>query len=155
MNELLAVAGDYWWLVLPLSALAFEGWSEAAEKRHRRRVELYRLEHPNAAHVDPEDLAAYRSAVTAYDVAFQVAETEARRVKASGFTVDERTRLETARKLVTVAVDDAATAAERQAAYRRARRELDGLIVLPDATIDSLEQSVAGAIGSRRGSSPP
>ena len=57
--------------------------------------------------------------------------------------------LETARRLVTVAIDDAATAAERQTAYRRARRELDGLIVLPDATVSSLEEKVAGAIGQR------
>ncbi|MHA7281869.1 hypothetical protein [Arthrobacter sp. TMS2-4] len=97
----------------------------------------------------PEDLAAYRSAVTSYDVAFQIAETEARRVRASGFTTEERQRLDMARRLVTVAIDDAATAAERQTAYRRARRELDGLIVLPDATVSSLEEKVAGAIGQR------
>lgn len=120
----------------------------------RAKREADALRPQDAADLDAEDLVAYRAAVTSYGVAFQVAETEARRVRATGFTGEERARLDTARKLVTMAVDDAATAAERQAAYRRARRELDGLIVLPEATIDSLEQSVAGAIGPRRGSSP-
>ncbi|MPY09367.1 hypothetical protein [Arthrobacter bussei] len=239
MNEILSFAGNYWWLVFPLSgvfAVWGRSWSEAGERRHQRRMELYRLKNPavlpapaappepagtpsgqapsgrardvlhigrmhddvdrrwlsyeldaaklidyptmtdvrepltvaflrakreadalrpqDPSDVLPDELAAYRSAVTSYDVAFQVAETEARRVRASGFTAGERARLETARKLVTVAVDDAATAAERQTAYRRARRELDGLIVLPDATITSLEKSVAGAIGPRPGPSP-
>jgi len=33
--------------------------------------------------------------------------------------------------------------AERQAAYKRARRELDGLIVLPDVTVAALEDKIA------------
>ncbi|WP_043445968.1 hypothetical protein [Arthrobacter sp. L77] len=115
--------------------------------RAKREADALRPE--ASAAVTPEDLAAYRSAVTSYDVAFQIAETEARRVRTSGFTTEERQRLATARRLVTVAIDDAATAAERQTAYRRARRELDGLIVLPDATVTSLEEKVAGAIGQR------
>ncbi|WP_326968259.1 hypothetical protein [Arthrobacter sp. CG_A4] len=40
----------YWWLIFPLSGL-FGGWarswSKASERRHRRRVELYKLK--NAA----------------------------------------------------------------------------------------------------------
>lgn len=116
--------------------------------RAKREADALRPE--PSSRVTAEDLAAYRSAVTSYDVAFQIAETEARRVRTSGFTTEERQRLETARRLVTMAIDDAATAAERQTAYRRARRELDGLIVLPDATVTSLEEKVAGAIGQRR-----
>jgi hypothetical protein len=233
VEHLLEFAGNYWWLVFPLGGFvaAFgSSWSEASERRHRRKVELYRLKHPAARldadqHADPavgrslkqdvkqvqqahdaidakwlsyeldaaklidypmmtdvrepltvaflrakreadalrpvrasavsaEELADYRSAVTSYDVAFQVAETEARRVRASGFSAEERQRLETARKLVTIAVDDAATAAERQTAYRRARRELDGLIVLPDATITRLEEKIAGALQARAEPSP-
>lgn len=120
--------------------------------RAKREADSLRQQDPSEVTV--EDLAAYRSAVTSYDVAFQVAETEARRVKASGFSPAERQRLQTARRLVTVAVDDAATAPERQTAYRRARRELDGLIVLPDATITALEERIAGAISARPEPSP-
>lgn len=43
--------------------------------------------------VTPEELADYRAAVMSYDVAFQVAETEALRVRARGFTAEERQRL--------------------------------------------------------------
>ncbi|WP_434616076.1 hypothetical protein [Arthrobacter sp. A5] len=102
----------------------------------------------------PEEITAkgrldeYRAAVNGYEVAFEVAEREARRVRDSSFTGPERQRLATARKLITIAVDDAATPAERQTAYRRARRELDGLIVLPDATVASLEEKVARMLGT-------
>ncbi|MGR9912190.1 hypothetical protein ACUOGC_22960, partial [Escherichia coli] len=74
----------------------------------------------------PERLAEYRDAVTDYEVAFEVAERDARRVKAAAFTPEERKRLETAQQLLGVAVDQAATPNERQVAYRRVRQELDG-----------------------------
>ena len=58
----------------------------------------------------------------------------------------ERQRLATARKLLRIASDKAATPAERQTAYKRARRELDGLIALPEATIAALEERIAGML---------
>jgi hypothetical protein len=94
----------------------------------------------------PAALADYRAAVRSFEVAFDVAEREARRIKDSNFTGPERERLETARKLLRIASDDAATPAERQTAYKRARRELDGLIVLPDVTLAALEQKIAGML---------
>jgi hypothetical protein len=47
-----------------------------------------------------------------------------------------------------VASDPAATPQERQSAYERARRELDGLIVLPAATQASIERGISGELGS-------
>ncbi|MGA7204839.1 MAG: hypothetical protein WBX27_09445 [Specibacter sp.] len=88
----------------------------------------------------------YRNAVNAYDVAFDVAEKEAHRIKDAGFSEAERQRLGTARKLVNIAEDQAATPAERQSAYKRARKELDGIMVLPDITVAALEQKVARMI---------
>ncbi|MDI3211093.1 hypothetical protein [Arthrobacter sp. AL12] len=102
----------------------------------------------------PEDvttaarLGEYREAVHSFELAFDIAEREARRIKDSKFTGPERDRLATARKLLRIASDGAATPAERQTAYKRARHELDGLIVLPDATLAALEQTVAGMIGA-------
>ena len=61
----------------------------------------------------------------------------------SGFTDVERKRLDTAKQLLTVAIDQAATPAERQLAYRRVREELDGLISLSDEAIDVLEKKVS------------
>ncbi|PYI69067.1 hypothetical protein CVV68_04555 [Arthrobacter livingstonensis] len=88
----------------------------------------------------------YRNAVNAYDVAFDVAEKEARRLKDTAFSEPDRQRLSTARKLVNIAENEAASPAERQSAFKRARKELDGIIVLPDVTLAALEQKVARMI---------
>lgn len=95
------------------------------------------------AKVTPEHLADYREAVTDYEVAFELAERDARRQGDSSFTASERKRLDTAKQLLTVAVDQAATPAERQLAYKRVREELDGLISLSDGAIEVLEKKVA------------
>ncbi|WP_026553725.1 hypothetical protein [Arthrobacter sp. 35W] len=211
----------YWWLVFPLAGMAGgwgRAWSKAAERRHQRKVELYKLQHQSvaleanrttdvealvAAHdavnqrwldyeldvgklidfpmmtdvrepltvaflrakrtadglrpADPADmdstaaLAEYRAAVNTYEVAFDVAEHEAKRLKDSAFSEGERQRLATARKLVAIVVDDGATEAERQTAYKRARRELDGLLVLPDVSIAALEEKAAQMLGPTAG----
>jgi hypothetical protein len=91
----------------------------------------------------PERVKEYVDAVTDFDVAFDLAERDARRLKDSSFSPAERKRLDTAQQLLTVAVDEAATPAERQLAYKRVREELDGLISLSDGAIDVLEQKVA------------
>jgi hypothetical protein len=94
------------------------------------------------ARLTKEQLAEYRNAVVDYEVAFDVAERDARRIKDSSFSDVERKRLDTAKQLLTVAIDQAATPAERQLAYRRVREELDGLISLSDGAIEVLEQKV-------------
>jgi hypothetical protein len=95
------------------------------------------------AKTSPEQLAEYRSAVTDYEVAFDLAERDARRIRTSTFSAEERKRLEKAQQLLAVAVDQAATPAERQVAYKRAREELDGLVSISDEAIDTLEKKVA------------
>ena len=213
MESLFDFLADKWWLVFPMSALAghwADSWRKAGDRRHQRKVELYRLrtqahaaekastadvESLMAAHdvtnkrwleyeldvgklidfplmtdvrepltvaflrakreadglrpataVDmsaPSRVEAYRKAVDGFGVALDVAEREARRLRDSKFTGPERERLATARQLLKIAENDAATPAERQAAYKRARRELDGLIVLPDVTVAALEDKIA------------
>lgn len=92
--------------------------------------------------MDSERLAAYRDAVSAYGAAFDLAENDAKRVRDAGFAPDERDRLERAAKMLRIAIDESATAAERQIAYRRVRQEIDGLIVLSPASISILESKV-------------
>ncbi|WP_194397070.1 hypothetical protein [Microbacterium atlanticum] len=99
------------------------------------------------ARLTKDQLAEYRSAVADFEVAFDVAERDARRLRDSSFTEIERKRLETAKKLLTVAIDEAATPAERQLAYRRVREELDGLISLSDEAIEVLEKKVMLELG--------
>jgi hypothetical protein len=214
--DLLEDVGDYWWLIFPMGALIgswVRSWSKASERRHRRRVELYKLRNQavqaeqasqpevlalmtahdtvNRRWLDYEldvgklidfpvmtdvrepltvaflrakreadglrpappgeirtaaRLAEYRAAVNGFELAFDVAEREALRIKDGKFTGPERHRLATARQLLRIASDSAATPAERQTAYKRARRELDGLIVLPVATVAALEDKIARMI---------
>jgi hypothetical protein len=208
----------YWWLVFPLSGMAggwLRAWSKASERRHQRKVELYKLKHQavqaeqatasevqllmdthsdiNKRWLDYEldvgklidypvmtdvrepltvaflrakreadglrpaaaaDVTSkvrmdeYRAAVNSFQVAFDVAEREARRIKDRNFSGPERDRLARARKLLRIAEDEAATPAERQTAYKRARHELEGLIVLPEPTIAALEAKVARVLGA-------
>lgn len=102
----------------------------------------------------PEQVREYRDAVVDYEVAFDLAERDARRMKVSGFTDAERRRLDTAKQLLNTATDAAATPAERQLAYRRVREELDGLLSISDDAIDMLEKRVALELPSASGDRP-
>jgi len=88
----------------------------------------------------------YRDAVHEYVAAFDVAESEAIRRRRSDFSAEAQERLERAQHLLRLATDNGATPQERQNAYARARKELDGLIVLPATTRASIEQKIAGQI---------
>ena len=89
---------------------------------------------------------AYRDAVNEYVTAFDVAEAEAIRRRRSDFSAEAQERLNRAQHLLRLAADDGATSDERRAAYARARKELDGLIVLPPATRASIERKIVGEI---------
>ncbi|MGX1793778.1 hypothetical protein ACWIDW_12645 [Microbacterium sp. NPDC055312] len=94
------------------------------------------------------EIAEYVDAVGDYAVAFDIAERDARRLRDANFSEVERKRLDRARHMLTVALDDTATQAERNLAYKRVREELDGLILLSDEAVEVLEQKVAGQIAS-------
>lgn len=114
----------------------------AAFLRAKRTADALRP--PSAeAKVSEQQVAEYLDAVGAYAVAFEVAEKDARRLRDSTFTETERKRLDRAQKLLTVAVDESATQAERNLAYKRVREELDGLILLSDEAVEVLEKKVA------------
>lgn len=95
---------------------------------------------------DPESAARYRAAVEEYVTAFDVAETEARRRRRTDFSREDQQRIARAQNLLRVASDPAAAPQERQHAYERARKELDGLIVLPSTTQASIERGIFGEI---------
>ena len=118
----------------------------AAFLRAKRVADGLRPASPKAK-LTKEQLAEYRNAVADFEVAFDVAERDARRIRDSGFSEVERKRLDTAKKLLTVAIDEAATPAERQLAYRRVREELDGLISISDEAIEVLENKVMLELG--------
>jgi hypothetical protein len=88
----------------------------------------------------------YRDAVGEYVAAFDVAESEAIRRRRSDFSAEAQERLARAQNLLRLASDGGATPQERQSAFARAQKELDGLIVLPATTRASIERKIAGEI---------
>jgi hypothetical protein len=98
------------------------------------------------AKVSEQHVSEYLDAVGNYAVAFEIAEKEARRLRNSTFSEAERKKLDRAQKLLKVAVDESATQAERNVAYKRVREELEGLIVLSDQAVEVLEKQVAREI---------
>ena len=88
----------------------------------------------------------YRDAVHDYVAAFDLAEAEAIRRRRSDFSAEAQERLQRAQHLLRLATDGGATHEERRAAYARAQKELDGLIVLPAVSRASIERKIAGEI---------
>jgi hypothetical protein len=95
---------------------------------------------------DREAAAKYLAAVEDYVTAFDIAEAEAKRRRRNDFSQDGQQRIARAQSLLRVASDSGATPQERQQAYDRARRELDGLIVLPATTLASIERGISGQL---------
>ena len=95
---------------------------------------------------DRETAAQYLSAVEEYVSAFNVAEAEAKRRRRNDFSRDDQQRIARAQSLLRVASDSAAAPQERQNAYDLARKELDGLVVLPATTQASIERGISGQI---------
>jgi hypothetical protein len=112
----------------------------------KRRADLLRPEPPDALVADRDALLDYRDAVHEYLSAFEIAEAEAIRRRRSDFSADDQQRLARAQNLLHLANDDAATREERQNAYARATRELDGLIALPAPARAAIEQRIVGQI---------
>ena len=97
--------------------------------------------------LDDRDAAAqYLIAVEDYVTAFNIAEAEAKRRRRNDFSRNEQQRIARAQSLLRLASDSAATPKERQNAYDLARRELDGLLVLPAATQASIERGISGQL---------
>ena len=110
------------------------------------RADLLRPERPDDLAGDRTAQLEYRDAVHEYISAFELAEAEAIRRRRSDFSEDDQQRLARAQHLLYLAQDDAATHEERQNAYARARKELDGLIVLPAPAQAAIERRIAGQI---------
>ncbi len=97
--------------------------------------------------LDDRDAAArYLAAVEDYVTAFNVAEAEAIRRRRNDFSRADEQRITRAQSLLRVASDPAAAPQERQNAYELARKELDGIVVLPAATQASIERGISGEI---------
>ncbi|OBH43005.1 hypothetical protein [Mycobacterium mantenii] len=112
----------------------------------KHHADLLRPEPPDALVGNRDALLDYRDAVHEYLSAFEIAEAEAIRRRRSDFSADDQQRLARAQHLLHLAHDEAATREERQNAYARATKELDGLIVLPAPARAAIERRIAGQI---------
>jgi hypothetical protein len=112
----------------------------------KRRADLLRPDTVDDLMGDRDAQLEYRDAVADYVSAFDIAEAEAIRRRRSDFSSDDQQRIARAQNLLRLATDSGATAQERQSAYSRARKELDGLIALPAMTRASIERKIAGEI---------
>jgi hypothetical protein len=112
----------------------------------KRQAELLRPERAEDLLNDRGAQVDYRDAVHEYVSAFEIAEAEAIRRRRSDFSDDDQQRLARAQHLLQLAEDAAATPQERQTAYGRANKELDGLIVLPAPVRASIERRISAAI---------
>lgn len=126
----------------------------AAFLRAKKTADALRPASANAK-VTERQVSEYLDAVGAYAVAFEIAEKDARRLRDSTFTDAERKRLDRAQQLLKVAIDESATQAERNVAYKRVREELDGLILLSDEAVEVLEKQVAREIAAPEPSRRP
>ncbi|MGB3485516.1 MAG: hypothetical protein WBB07_25280 [Mycobacterium sp.] len=120
----------------------------ATERFHRAkwRADLLKPTAAEALLDDREAAAEYREAVESYVSAFNVAESEAKRRRRSHFSEGERQRVHRAQTLLRVASDAGATVQERERAYGLARRELEGLVVLPERARMQIERGISGEL---------
>lgn len=95
---------------------------------------------------NPDAQRQYSDAVRDYVTAFDVAESEAIRRRRTDFSSEQQQRLARAQHLLRLAADPGATPQERQRAYDRAGKELEGLIALPAPTRAGIERRVVGEI---------
>jgi len=112
----------------------------------KRHADLLRPERAEDLLNDRAAQLDYRDAVHEYVSAFEIAEAEAIRRRRSDFSDDDQQRLTRAQHLLQLAQDAAATPQERQTAYARATKELDGLLVLPAPVRVSIERRITAAI---------
>ena len=118
------------------------------ERFHRSKVRADLLRPAKAedlAH-DAEAAREYVDAVTDYVTAFDAAESEAVRRRRSEFSAADQQRFARAQSMLRIATDAAATPQERERAYDQARRELDGLLALPESTRAAIERGIAGEL---------
>jgi hypothetical protein len=118
------------------------------ERFHRTKVRADLLRPAKAEDlIDDGDAAReYVDAVTDYVTAFDAAESEAIRRRRNDFSAHDQQRIARAQTMLRVATDAAATPQERERGYEMARRELDGLLVLPEPTRAAIERGIAGEL---------
>jgi len=91
-------------------------------------------------------LSVLNDAVLDLEHKFDVMISEAKRSKWSSFSDDERISLRTAQNLLSIAINAASSPNERQIAYKRLIREVEGILAFPEKALLELEARIAPEI---------
>lgn len=106
-----------------------------AEKLKPSVNDAFDLEHP------------FLKALSSVEASWKYAQSDALRAGITKFTTDERKRVERALGLLRIALDVSGSPSERQVSYKRALKELEGLIHVPENSVKMVESMVfAGMI---------
>lgn len=85
------------------------------------------------------DIREFEDMVTALEHAYEVMIAEAQRMKWSSFSADEQRHLRKAQSLLQMAFDASASVHERNAAYKRLLKEVEGILSLSPITMMVIE----------------
>lgn len=81
-------------------------------------------------------------AVNNLKLAWTVAKNEAERIQQANFNDEERVRLSKAMDLLRIALNASGTPAERQVSYKRAMKQLEGIVRVPLTTLHTIEGGI-------------
>lgn len=98
--------------------------------------------------ITADDVTEFREAVLDVEHRFEVMIAEAKRLKWNDYTEKERVSLQMAQSLLAIAINSASSPHERQIAYKRLMKEVEGIIVLPEKAVLELESKISLAIDS-------
>lgn len=103
----------------------------------------------------PEDVAKplssdeakrFEDSVLDLEYCFRAMLNESKRLRWNSYSEKERSSLRTAKSLLSIALNSASSENERQVAYKRLIKEVEGILVLPEQAILELEAKISPAI---------
>lgn len=89
-----------------------------------------------------ENLERLEKSVLDLEHKFKAMLYEAKRLKWSSYSPKEQSSLRTAQNLLSIATNSASSTNERQVAYKRLIKELEGIIVVPEKAMEEIEAKV-------------
>lgn len=98
------------------------------------------LRQAREAFAEESSVETLTTSVVALEHSYEVMINEAQRVKWNSFSVEEKKHLRTAQQLLNMALDSSSSVNERNLAYKKLLKEVEGIISLSPATILAIEE---------------
>lgn len=93
-----------------------------------------------------DEAKRFEDSVLDLEYCFRAMLNEAKRLRWNSYSEKERSSLRTAKNLLSIALNSASSENERQVAYKRLIKEVEGIIVLPEQAMLELESKISPAI---------